>query len=495
MTSSNERKTVFVVERSQLSSCRSGAAMLGALFLAACSGEAQGLGAGAEEDNIGTVQAELGSAPQLFLSAETSLVTRTGGSYQMTLTANCEDINKITFTDTTRTVNRGASLMGWLSTGTAGYTSGRVAPPTGWAVLWGDPSSTTDFFDGTTFINQLGVPNAKFPASGSISGPMNGFIGGACIARSFDAGTSFGVNAARDCVQRKTTSFPNGTFFDGSSMTSDRYGRNYAAYNDVDLGTIDVFMTLTSTDPFVRISDPFPGKSMNNHPRLRATTDAGLLVAAQSGGTLYLARYDGGTSSGTWTTPTTVATGVVGEGTSVTLSDRSIRVGPQYSFDVGKNEAGVDEIRFVYSVKGTDSRFHMKGAKCNVAPPISCSAVSVWDTTSFGGDQWNPLVAYGVIGGVHTWKASSYSRQNSPNGNLVEVWGGRITSNGFSSSRIVTSQTPCPDLRGYWGDYDDLDFDKATSNRFVRGFVDSTNGTCTRKQYVAYPMNATTVTF
>ena len=54
--------------------------------------------------------------------------------------------------------------------------------------------------------------------------------------------------------------------------------------------------------------------------------------------------------------------------------------------------------------------------------------------------------------------------------------------------REVAAQRPCPDLRGYWGDYDSMSV--GVGPAAYRGFTDSTITTCERFNFHAQPMRA-----
>src|SRR5262249_26844036 len=100
----------------------------------------------------------------------------------------------ILYTSSTRKVLKGTSLMGWSYSQDSGATwkfGGKLAPPAGWSVLWGDPAITRSHLDQRyVFLSNLAIPDSKFPAGG-IDGPVNSYMGGACIARSTDGGITF----------------------------------------------------------------------------------------------------------------------------------------------------------------------------------------------------------------------------------------------------------------------------------------------------------------
>jgi hypothetical protein len=58
----------------------------------------------------------------------------------------------------------------------------------------------------------------------------------------------------------------------------------------------------------------------------------------------------------------------------------------------------------------------------------------------------------------------------------------------FSTAAVRVSgwQVPCPDLRGYWGDYDSMT--AGSDGLFHRVFSDSTGGACTAQAYASTPL-------
>jgi len=85
--------------------------------------------------------------------------------------------------------------------------------------------------------------------AGGIDGPLNSYLGGACIARSTDGGLIFGI---AQCVSS------NNDFYDGSSMVAagSAYDRSvFAAFRDVDQNRIDVWRSPNDTGQFQNASE------------------------------------------------------------------------------------------------------------------------------------------------------------------------------------------------------------------------------------------------
>ena len=233
-----------------------------------------------------------------------------------------------------------------------------MSSPPAWPVLWGDPAITSDFADQRyVFISNLAIPASKMPADG-ISGPVNNYIGGACIARSDDGGVSFAI---QQCLTN------NLDFYDGGSMAAAGMSGNrsvFAAFVDVDTNQIDVWASPSDTGTFKRLPNPFPGMEMISHPHLRFSRAAGSLYvgALDSLGQVYLNRYHGGS----WGRPVLASFQTAGN-PDIRFSDRTLRTAPQFSFDVGApSQNGNDEVRTLYTVRDPNSRkLYVRGSFCD----------------------------------------------------------------------------------------------------------------------------------
>jgi hypothetical protein len=438
-------------------------------------------------------------------------VSNTGGHQIITVTYNDEtDPNhKLAYTATTRKVLAGASQLGWSYSTDEGkhWThGGPVAPPDGWAVLWGDPAITNDFYDQrNVFITNLAIPADRMPAGG-IDGPVNKYIGGGCVARSVDGGINFGVP---QCVTN------SGHFYDGGSIVSagsqfDR--RVFAAWVDIDSGKIDIWVAPNPGGTYTMMSNPFPGMHMDSHPRLRFDRNTGsLYVAAIAGsdGRVYINQF-----TNTWGKPV-VASLPTPFNPDIKLSDRTIRTAYQFSYDVGSSsQNGDDSIRMLYTVKDPQTgRFYVRGSYCTFdlakCGPAFKDAPE-WGTTpgnfELSGQQFNPLVRnfQGFFNLPAVWKVTYESTEDDPGGNKVSFEEGNLAvlpngSKAFVPFDLVAPQVPCPDLRGYWGDYDELQFagfaNDSTVPRFILPHSDSNQGCPSRWQYTSKELHVSAVLF
>jgi hypothetical protein len=174
----------------------------------------------------------------------------------------------------------------------------------------------------------------------------------------------------------------------------------------------------------------------------------------------------------------------------VVLSDRRIRLGPQYDFDIGIGDTGLNELRIAFVLIGGSEHF-VKVVRCTTGT-ITCTQPSEWTTVADSSDQWRPGIGFGFspLTGSPVWQISYYSRQNFPGGNQVQLYGARLLPPGSSTTgsfRLENAQVPCPDLRGYWGDYDRM---RGGIAAMWRGFSDSSHRTCKRMQYLSDPVFA-----
>jgi hypothetical protein len=432
---------------------------------------------------------------QTFEQSETAVnVSNFSGQQVITATYNdgTDSGATIQYTSGTRKVLQGASLLGWsYSTdgGTSWHYGGKVAPPKGWAAIWGDPAITRSHLDQRyVFISNLAMPSSLFPPGG-VDGPVNDYIGGACIYRSTNGGVSF---AFLQCVDN------DHHFYDGGSMAAGTDGSIYAGYVDVDTDRIDVWRSPGVNGPFTRMSSPFGSTPMVTHPRLRFDAISGsLYVAAQQwDGTVLVTRFH----NGAWATPQ-AASYPAAIYPIFQLSDRKLRTGPQFSFDVGAESVhGNDALRFVYTRWDPDGhRYYVRGSICTRDLSSPCQDAPEWGTTpgnlNLTGDQFDPVVRAfpGFLTIPPAWKVTYLTRQNHPNGNQVAVYQGNLAvlPNGtrvLLPFKLIDDQTVCGDARGYWGDYDDLQLQGFTDSLaaiFLRTFTDSRQGCPTQWTYTS----------
>lgn len=422
-----------------------------------------------------------------------------------------EDGTFIEYTPTTRKVKRGASLMGWSYSPDGGDTftiKGKLRPPAGWSILWGDPAiaSVRNPYSATVglvYLTNIASPDDRFPAGGH-SGYIGDVLAGACIARSWNGGQTFShVQCVRD----------GNHFYDGAAMAVSRTGRACAAYNDVDEDSIDVWCQNGLLTSFKLVPNPFPGQKIVTHPRLRADDDGNMYLMAMracSGGRgqLILAKWNG-TS---WTSPVSAGACDGAVYPQFNLGGRMLRTGPQFSFDIRNDEmVGSDAIRVVYTHTGSDGRHHLKGNFCS-ASALSCwDGGSGWTTDASTGHQFNPKIdraprrrnERGEVISEEIWKVVFYN-DDLGGTNQISVKQGNLAvlpdqSRVFVPFELVPKHEVCSDTRGYWGDYDEVKFvqfrEPSKAAQFIVTGSDSSRGCNLREAYRSRYLHISKVLF
>lgn len=454
-------------------------------------------------------------------AAETETVVAHNGN--VVVAFNYEDDTNVTYSPppatgtAARSIRRGASIMGWnYSTGPYGSfnTPGRIAPPTGWSVLWGDPGLGQLPFTDDVFMTSLAVPDSKFPASGSINGsiakdPTTGFspIGGGCVARSTDDGQTFTLDPA-DCVHT-----PNYDIYDGSEVVGapDHICNDglhpafvLAAFLNDSMNTLDVWRGNVGSTGFTQLSEPFPNMGHYAHPRMYASLGQGgivyLLGGSDAGGGLYLQYWNDCSQSWgqapDW--PKLVGsdyyTGAPGDGLPVG------RDAAQFDLAANADYQSPEDVMVVYQVGTTCPGInppltytYLKAVRCStVYPGSSCGApVTIGEGSCVS--EFMPALGTATVQHASpdpsytvAWKLTWQQRngQDSAGNAQVSLYSQNLGLGG--PSRLETSaQTPCATesnnggCTGYWGDYDShLGVYQAspTDNPvFFRSFSDSTD--------------------
>jgi len=471
---------------------------LGALAVATTGCAGAGLVTGREGPTAAAGQAETDAT-----------TTYSGGVHRIVVAYNDETGTESTiqYGQTTRKVLRGASLMGWSYSDDDGATwkyGGKVAPPKGWAVLWGDPAMTTSRAHYQwSYMSSLAFPDAKFPAGG-VDGYVYDAVGGACIARSTDGGVNFQIFQClsnTDPIAGRPES-SKGHFYDGGSLAAGPGGEIYAAFVDVDASQVDVWRSPDGNQPFIRLPGPFLNYYAGSHPRLRVGYDGTLFVMAivkQSGQSAPYLLALNHLRNGAWDVPTFAASFVeaypeVDFNSSVLGAPLKMRTGPQFSFDLGASSVDRDDsLRFMYTQKNNRGWLFVRGGICDYNLK-SCGWYEGW---TFGAaqagerdqrlDVFNPNVAAfpGFIGIGPRWQGTTMSRYGNTTTTVNVARGTLGYVNGMPFMipvDIVRDSAVCSDLRGYWGDYDGFLYVKVNGDsvRFMRFVTDSSLG-CTRR--------------
>jgi hypothetical protein len=448
--------------------------------------------------------------------SETDATTSfSGGVHRIVVAYNDDTASQYTiqYAPATRKVLRGASLMGWSYSDDHGQSwkyGGKIAPPPGWAVLWGDPALTTSRTNSSVvFMSNLAFPDAKFP-SGGVDGYVYSAVGGACLARSTNGGVTF---QSFQCVSN-TDPVPGrpdsskGHFYDGGSMAASLQGPVYAAFVDYDDSQIDVWMSPDGNKLFTRLPPPFRDYYAGSHPRIRVAPDGTLYVmtvvknSTNDSAPYILAanRY----RNGAWETPRFILTFVeafptVDLNSSLLGAPLTVRTGPQFSFDLGAASAERDDsVRFMVTQRNERGWLFVRGGVCD-AGLQSCGWYEGW---TFGAarvterdrqrlDVFNPDVAAfpGFFTIAPRWQGSFLTRYGNSTTtlNLTRATLGYVNGAPFTIPVDIARDAPvCSDLRGYWGDYDGFLMTQIDGDnlRFTRFMTDSSLGCAKRWQFV-----------
>ena len=511
------------------------AAAIGTLTARAATSPVVTKATGASGTTLDDNQAETGYNLSFFPATKTRIETITYND------GTGESPTFVVYTDTTRTVFPGYSALGWsFRTRTPGdpdpeWGHNKLRTPPGTAAIWGDPSITSNpNLPGTVFIASLQVPTGKLPMSGTIVNSVAGDcspLGGACIARSTNGGVDFNiVDCFGDVASipgsscTGNTAVTLGHFYDGSSMAITQSGSTFSAFAgfiDINLSREAVWtmadVSSNAADPFV--IDPTRMGSMgpigilggiDTHMRLRA-----------DGANLWKLSVDQNSSGNAAVgipptfdlkvnlrdrngAPVVLATDARTNHDVFFSGDRAIRTGPQYAFDIGVNESGQPEMRFVYIAFGAGTTFLQAGF-CNL-DLTSCSRPFEWrapaGTTPL---QFHPAIKFGHDPETNKdhWKISYHGVV----GEQTQVFTADLVRDPTTSSATSLTQsivteldTVCPDLRrsggsktpGYWGDYDDMAYD-ACAGSFSRSFSDSSLGCVLQQDFTSRHVHVSSV--
>lgn len=446
-------------------------------------------------------------------------VNRAGNAAIITVTFNDgTEQPEIQYTATTRKASKGASHLGWSHSSDFGQSwtyGGRVAPSNAWPILWGDPGIANSARDQRyVYIANLAVPKAKLDTApgGVIDGPVNNYIGGACIARSTDTGQTF---ALYQCVQTTETD-ATGDFYDGGNMVSDANGRIYAAWVNVDTGAAHVWRAVGENGTFQKLANPFADGAyvIASHPRLRVNADNGelFLMALNHTGELLIARWNGSAWGATWKTGmyTHGSVCVASTGGNCSTADTVVRTGPQFSFDIGSFGKDNDHLRMMFTRRSPlNGRLYIAGAGCTLSN-LQCGYIAGWGTGEGDKDKrrssYNPLVRahrsadMASQGEASLWMGS-HTTYNPDTGRVTFGMGGLGIVKDINGDDLylhlviwqLGGRVLCGDLRGYWGDYDDLHALGPVPGRagtvFARTYTDSQPACASRWQFTSAPVH------
>jgi hypothetical protein len=436
---------------------------------------------------ISQVTTESGATAGFAQSETSATVAKSpSGSHRLLVTFNDQsgNIDRIVFSPTDppgRQVFSGATLMGWALSDDEGahWTYGGKENPTpGTSVLWGDPAIAAQPDGTTVFLSNLAIPTTEFTP-----GELVRSTGGACIFKSTDGGSTFSFH---QCLAHKSSTAPNGDFYDGASLVVAPDGAVYAAYHDITTGLIDVWKAPDVNSQFTPIASPFGGIGSLSHPRLRAAGDGTLYVMTVLPGTAanpskgpapfaFASRF----SNGKWGTPVPVSeqfvsADVIDLNTQVLGKELTIRFGPEFGFDVGPASVdGKDALRFVITRNDAQGKLFVEGSAC-AADLTSCHPVPEW--------HFGPIADDGSLAQAFGPSVAAFDRTAAA-GNPAAAWAATFyVVRGAATTSVRTARmylnyvdgvptpdifevpdplTVCSDARsnglwGYWGDYNSV---------------------------------------
>lgn len=376
-----------------------------------------------------------------------------------------------------RTVHPGASLMGWSHSTDAGSSwnyGGKLAPPAGWAALWGDPSIDSEritiadlgpmfgawYLHDFVVMTNLAAPSYRM--TGPVEGAMSSVLDGACVAVSWDGGATFSISQCfAEAPYAGMGPLPPQHFYDGSATAVATDGETCVAFHDVTASKVSMWCGNPVWGiPFTFVNAPaIPGAGSLTHPRLDFV-DGSLYLAVQRGSNVFISRRVGGG----WTPPRQVnAPGHTVPYFPELHLPLPLRTGPQFDFAVGPaSSAGYDEVRVLYSYVTPDGHLGMAAGLC----PASLSACYIdpawWTDPTFPANYFNPRIAVSPVSdGQATWKIG-FDADMLTGTNTITTRVGTLTASGWNRLLLHYELTParevCADDRGYWGDYDDMKF-------------------------------------
>lgn len=388
-----------------------------------------------------------------------------------------------------RTVRRGVSIMGWAYSGDAGGTwtyEGKLAPPAGWAALWGDPSMATDRAQANViYYVQMGATHEAWDAvtGGANETPLSpgrDMVDGFCIARSSDGGQTFSQPRCR-----RVRSVPASV--DRTAVTVGGDGRVYVALTlrsdpTTPSGTV-VFRSTTDWGTFEEL--PLPDRLAITEPWLVTDPDGSVWFGARRGTglpgeTLSIQRWNGVA----WDVSIDLAT-LCG----FTLSRRDPRIGffesfrnaHSYLFDVGRDAGNVvmgiaprRSLRGVMQLaRPSDGSLYLQFVEL-LLPSLTCFKPRTWSTELDAGQQFMPTLNYRETNfqPVARWMAAYLTTENSPDPSdfFVQVKavapttvvtgpapGARTAFLALPTFLTPASSYACGRVEGtqprYWGDY------------------------------------------
>lgn len=353
-----------------------------------------------------------------------------------------------------RELRPGTSLMGWSYSTDGGHTfkyGGRVSPPSGWSIIWGDPAmAKLNIDDPNVYYAQISGTTAAFnaaaPSGAIVNSSPAGALNGYCIARSTDRGVTFPAVACTNDV------FQDGTAL-AVALTSSGRREVYVGGEGTRIFRMNGdTMTFDATNP---LPQPF-ASGIGSHPRMKVND--GTLYIAGRVGTQGLAfnRLDAAASGTTWSGQVTVVSDlspsdvILGNGVKMAFND-------QFAFDFGTDAGGVMRLRVLYMVDDPGFGIGLKTLQCNT-DLTGCQTMG-WSTLGQPGDEYEPSLKFDNGRWVGMWRQHDLSN----GGNTLGHAAGELDV--VNGTAVLTKRTlsfgvePCfagASNFARWGDYDHI---------------------------------------
>lgn len=427
--------------------------------------------------------------------SETAVVSSGDSRY---IAYNAHDPQKVTIlpNDTGRVICKGATGIGYSYSGDNGATwsAGKLSMPNSWYMMWGDPAMTTAGLGDNrrVFLSSLGLTQAQVDAlppglktpQGCLTHGGNGGVGDfGPISASIWRATVGGNFQLVGGIAGANLDGGSGTYISETA---------YFGYFDSTHGTVVVAKIGIEGGPSFVAAPPFA--NVTGHPVLVrgwASNAVGVTVVVPSGSNLQLATYK--PASNTWTGITTVATNF--SDADVVVGNKSIR-GRAFTAQIRGANGPVTRVVVTWQyIEGGKAR--LASGICDLSTPVTCERVMGW--TAPGQLGFNALMPALVqrtrpMGDHADYRTylTYWTDQGQAPGQLQMVFSHLTTEGGQGTASVGSPQTPCPDTRGYWGDYDFAYTESrgvGNWSRILRPFTDSTGAACQPKKFQASPQH------
>lgn len=441
--------------------------------------------------------------PGVWSTGQSETAVLATGSYRY-VAYNAHDPAKVTIlpNDGGRVVCKGATGTGYSYSADDGatWTAGKLTLPNSWFMSWGDPALTVagSGANRKVFLTTIGLTQAQFDAlpagmktpQGCLKHDTNGGIGNfAPIAASIWRASPGGAFSLVGTVSSAD--------LDGGSAIAIGDTAYFAYWN---VGASTALVAKNGIAGGASLIAPPPFTNVSGHAVLVKTwidNEAAVTAVVPTSNTnLELATYK--PSSNTWTPKTTIATNY--SSADVTIGNKSIR---GRGFTAHYRGANGPVTNLVVTYQFVDQgKTRLASSLCSVTQPASCEQIPGWtvpETPGFNAfmpalvQRTRPMDGHADYRTYLTY----WTDEGHPNGQVRMVFNHLVSDGTQSWGYQGSPQTPCPDSRGYWGDYDHAYSESLGAgvwSRMVRSFTDSTGANCSAQKFIASPQHVSLLT-